>query len=322
VTAPSRVLGARQSDRRADAGSLLLAGGIERLREAGLPTARHDAEWLLATVLGVPRFALYTDRRPISSEEADRFHGLITRRAAHEPVQYLVGFEEFRELRLRVTPEVLVPRPETEALVEWALEVIGAESRPRAADIGTGCGAVACALAAGHPGVEVAAVDCSPSALAVAAENVARLGLGARIRLLAGDGLEPVFSNEAPIDLVVANPPYLPSAVIPSLPLEVSRYEPRVALDGGPDGMAVSRRIIFAAGRALRPGGWLLLEIGDEQAGPLGSLLAAEGFTRIEARRDLTGVERCLGGQWPGQNESGLSTVAPIVGGVHRARTC
>jgi release factor glutamine methyltransferase len=283
----------------------LLGEGVDRLQGAGVPTARPDAEWLLGGVLGLGRTALYIERaRPVPPTEADRFRAFIERRAAHEPLQYLLGFEDFRGLRLRVTPDVLVPRPETEGLVEWALALVRRWPRAAVADVGTGSGAIACALAAEHPGAHVVAVDVSPRALAVAADNAARLGLSARVRCLEGDALAPVRALGASFDLVIANPPYLPTAILPRLPVEVTRYEPALALDGGADGMALSRRIVRDAGPVLRPGGWLLMEIGEEQAGPLASAMAAEGFTEIESRRDLRHVERYIGGRWtPGGAE-------------------
>jgi release factor glutamine methyltransferase len=227
-----------------------------------------------------------------------RYRALVDRRAAHEPLQYILGFEDFHGLRLAVTPDVLIPRPETEGLVQWAIELLKDLNSAVAADLGTGSGAIACVLAASLPGVEVLAVERSLGALAVASDNVRRLGLGERVKLLAGDLFEPLGSIRSALDLVVANPPYIPSAVLPTLPTEVSAFEPRMALDGGPDGMAVIRRIIAGAPAALRPGGWLLMEIGEEQAGPLASLMAAEGFSGIRARRDLRGVERYIGGAW------------------------
>lgn len=277
----------------------LLGEGTAAMSAAGIPTARQDAEWLLASVLGVERFDLYVEpAREIAPAAAARYRAWVDRRTAHEPLQYILGFEDFHGLRLAVTPEVLIPRPETEGLVEWAIEIL--EDRPgaAAADLGTGSGAIACSLAASLPAVEVLAVERSLGALAVASGNVRRLGLADRVRLLAGDLLEPLGAIREELDLVVANPPYLPTAILGSLPPEVSAYEPRLALDGGPDGMAVIRRIIAGAPAVLRPGGWLLMEIGEEQAGPLASLMAAEGFSGIRARRDLRGVERYIGGRW------------------------
>jgi len=266
------------------------------LEAAGL--ARASAEWLLAAVLGVERFAVYLDPgRALAPEQAARYRALVGRRAAGEPLQHLLGFEDFHGLRLAVTPAVLIPRPETEGLVEWAAEVLRERPAALVADVGTGSGAIACALAARLPGLRALATDCSLPALAVASRNVRSHGLSDRVRLLAGDLLEPL-GDGARLDLVIANPPYVPSAVIRSLPAEVSAWEPRLALDGGPDGMAVLRRIIASAPAVLAPGGWLLLEIGDDQAGPLASLLAAQGFTGIRSRRDLNGVERYVGGRW------------------------
>ncbi|HLF50100.1 MAG TPA: peptide chain release factor N(5)-glutamine methyltransferase [Methylomirabilota bacterium] len=277
----------------------LLREGREALAGRGIQTARQDAEWLLASVLGVDRFSLYVEpTREAAPAGVVRYRALVDRRAAHEPLQYILGFEDFHGVRLAVTPAVLIPRPETEVLVEWAIEILKDLDPAVAADLGTGCGAIACVLAASLPGVEVLAVDRSLGALAVASDNVRKLGLGERVKLLAGDLFEPLGSIRSALDLVVANPPYIPSAVLPTLPTEVSAFEPRLALDGGPDGMAVIRRIIAGAPAALRPGGWLLMEIGEEQAGPLASLMAAEGFSGIRARRDLRGVERYIGGAW------------------------
>ena len=166
--------------------------------------------------------------------------------------------------------------------------------------------------------LEVLAVEVAAGALAVASRNVRELGLSARVRLLAGDLFAPLGSLSASLDLVVANPPYLPSAVIASLPPEVSRHEPRAALDGGPDGLGVIRRIVAGAPPVLKPGGWLLMEIGEEQAGALASLMAAEGFSGIRARRDLNGVERYIGGRW----EDTRTTLAACASGAARREGC
>lgn len=297
----------------------LLGRAAAALEEAGIETARPEAEWLLAGLLEVDRFALYLEpARRLSAAEAAHYRELIGRRARREPLQYLLGWEDFHGLRLAVTPDVLVPRPETEGLVEWALEVLAGRPDPVIADLGTGSGAIACALASGLPGAEVLAVEVAAGALAVASRNVRELGLSARVRLLAGDLFAPLGSLSASLDLVVANPPYLPSAVIASLPPEVSRHEPRAALDGGPDGLGVIRRIVAGAPPVLKPGGWLLMEIGEEQAGPLASLMAAEGFSGIRARRDLNRVERYIGGRW----EDTRTTFAVCASGVVRREGC
>jgi release factor glutamine methyltransferase len=277
----------------------VLKEAAARLSEAQIETARQDAEWLLAGVLGVERFALYLEpERALSPGETRRYRAIIARRAAHEPLQHLTGTEDFHGLRLIVGPDVLIPRPETEGLVEWALEVLRDEPAWLVADVGTGSGAIACALAEQMPSLTVLAIDRSLSALRVASRNVAALSLGERVKLVVGDLLGPIGPTRGPLDLVIANLPYIPSGAIGSLEPEVSRFEPRQALDGGPDGMAAIRRLIAAAPERLRPRARLMMEIGPDQAGPVASLMAAEGFTAIEARRDLRGVERYIAGQW------------------------
>lgn len=284
----------------------LLAEGARRLAEAGLPTARQDAEWLLAAVLGLERFGLYLEpERAVIEAAGPRFRALIARRADHEPLQHLLGYEDFRGLRLRVTPDVLIPRPETEGLVEWALELlardhpISAKASPLVADVGTGSSAIACALAITRPDARVIATESSPAALVVAEFNVRALGLAANVRLLAGDLLAPLAAERGRLDMIVANAPYLPSGILPALPREVFAFEPRQALDGGPDGMDVIRRLLTAAPAALRPGGRLVLEIGEDQAGPLAALMGAAGFVDVASRDDLRGVPRYLAGRMP-----------------------
>lgn len=280
---------------------VLLRESVRRLEAASSPSARRDAEWLLAAVLGVERFRLYVEpAQEVAPSVAARVRALVERRAAHEPLQHLLGFEDFRGLRLRVTPDVLIPRPETEGLVEWALETLAPLPRPVAADVGTGSGAIACALAAACPALEVLAIDASLAALAVATANVRALGLARRVRIVAGDLLAPLAALAGGLDMIVANPPYLSSASLPALPPEVARFEPRLALDGGPDGLRVIRRIVAEAPGVLRRGGALVMEIGEEQAGGVASLLAAEGFSGIVARRDLRGVERYIAGRLGG----------------------
>jgi len=277
----------------------LLREATARLQTAGIESARSDAEWLLAAVLGRERFAPYLDpERELSAADARRYHDLVARRAAREPLQHLTGVEDFHGLRLAVGPDALIPRPETEGLVEWALEVLRDEPAPLVADVGTGSGAIACALARSSPRLTIFAIDRSLAALRVASRNVERLGLGGRVKLVAGDLLEALDPVRGRLDLVIANPPYIPSAVVGRLAPEVAHFEPRSALDGGPDGMSVIRRLIASASPRLLPRGWLMMEIGHDQAGPVASLLAAEGFTGMEARRDLCGVERYIGGQW------------------------
>jgi release factor glutamine methyltransferase len=281
----------------------MLREGMALLQAAGPAAARREAEWLLAGVLGVGRFDVYLEpARELATDEARRYLALLRRRAAGEPLQHLIGFEEFHGLRLAVSPAVLIPRPETEGLVQWAIEVLETRADALVADVGTGSGAIACALAARVPGLRVLALDCSPAALAVAADNVRAHGLEDRVQLAVGDLLAPLSERDVRVDLVVANLPYLPSVLIRSLPDEVAAWEPRLALDGGPDGMALPRRLVGDAPGVLGPGGSLLMEIGEEQAGSVASLMAAEGFGGIRSRRDLNGVERYVAGQWPAGN--------------------
>src|SRR5262249_50761200 len=194
-----------------------------------------------------------------------------------------------------VNPDVLIPRPETEGLVQWAIEMLRAEQASLVADVGTGSGAIACALARSVSGLRVLAIERSLPALAAARSNVAAVGLVGRVMLLAGDLLDPVGALR--LDAVVANPPYLPTGVLSTLPPEVSGHEPREALDGGGDGLAAIRRIVAAAPVTLRPQGRLVMEIGEDQAGSVASLLAAAGFTDVEARRDIVGRERYITGR-------------------------
>jgi len=272
----------------------LLAEGVRTLRAAGLATARQDAEWLLAAELGVGRLDLYTEPPAVGAAAARRYAAALARRAAHEPLQHLLGWEEFRGLRFSVGPAVLIPRPETELLVEWALEFM-----PRGAtvcDLGTGSGCVAAAIAAARPDVRVLAVELSAAARAVAARNLAALGLADRVTVLDGDLFEPLARWAGAVDLIVANPPYIPTGALPALPAEVRAWEPRGALDGGPDGMAVSRRIIAGAPGVLARGGALAVEIGEGQAPPLAATMRACGFVDVTTRHDLGGVERYLAG--------------------------
>jgi release factor glutamine methyltransferase len=274
----------------------LLAQAISALERGGLATARQDAEWLLSDLLGVRRPTLHLEPgRHVPPEVVEALVELIARRERGEPLQHLLGWEEFCGLRLRVSPEALIPRPETEILVEWALEVLRREpaSRPKVIDVGTGCGAIACALAREQPRLEVLGIDVSAGALAVAAQNVRALGLEGRVGLVRGDLLAPVAFGR--IDMVISNPPYIASGEIETLPVEVRGYEPRVGLDGGADGMAVHRRLIAEARECLEPGGWLLMEMGERQAGAIATRLAAGGFQAIEVRRDLAGRDRLIG---------------------------
>jgi release factor glutamine methyltransferase len=277
-----------------------LAEATARLARAGVAEARADAEVLLAFVLGTTRTDLVVAaRRPLPETAAARFTGLVARRAAREPVQHLTGEREFWSLPLAVDRRVLVPRPESELVVETALRL--APAAGRILDVGTGSGAIAVALARELPAATVYATDREADALAVARRNAATHAPG--VRLVRADLLAGFAS--AGFDLVVSNPPYVPTAEIATLAPEVRDHEPPGALDGGHDGLDVVRALLAAAPRVLRPGGWLVLEVGSGQAD---AVQADDVWTVMEKVRDHAGIERVVaarsgtdegrGGRW------------------------
>ena len=279
--------------------STALAAGTDALRAAGVDGAGVDAEWLLASVLRMPRGALRVEpRRTLEPAEAGRYVARLRRRMNREPLQHVLGTAPFRHITLRVGPDALIPRPETELLAEWALELLpDTLASPLVIDVGTGTGCIACAIAWERPGARVVALEASPRAAAMARDNVAALGLAGRVSVEVSDLFATVGATRA--HLVVSNPPYLPTDLIRTLSPEVNR-DPRIAMDGGGDGLGVIRRIIADAPSHLVPGGALLLEtFGGEQAGSVAGLLREHGFEAIETRRDLAGVERFVGGRRP-----------------------
>lgn len=263
------------------------------LADARRQIARADAEVLLAHVLGVPRSALIAHDTESPAPEALRaFEALVRRRAAGEPVAYLRGVKEFWSLALEVNPAVLIPRPETELLVEWALALLAPSAAAQVADLGAGSGALAIAIARERPPARVTATDRSPDALAVARRNAQRHA--PRVEFLEGSWWSPLAGRR--FDLVVSNPPYVAEG---DLHLADLRFEPALALTAGADGLAALRAIIGAAAEHLVPGGWLLLEHGADQGAAVRALLAQAGFASVETRRDLAGMDRASGGQWP-----------------------
>lgn len=275
-----------------------LAVAAADLDAAGVETPRVDAEWLLAHCLAVPRLALRMARlRAVDGAVAARYAAAVARRARREPLQQIVGSQDFRGIRVGVTRDVLVPRPETEVLVEWALELLPA-GEPLVVDVGTGSGCIACAIAAERPAARVVAIERSAQAAAVARGNAA--DLGGRVRVLVGDLFAPLGDVRA--DLIVSNPPYLDAAMLAALPPEVAEFEPRVAVDGGADGLDVIRPLVAGARARLRPGAALVLETaGGEQARRVAALLDAADFTQVSFRRDLAGVERFVAGRAPAE---------------------
>jgi release factor glutamine methyltransferase len=275
----------------------VLRDAVARLGAAGIATARQDAEILLAHVLGTSRLALHTvPARVMAGADLGRLEGLLARRARHEPLQYLLGTEEFAGLHLTVGPGVFIPRPETEILVERAVARCPA-GPALVVELCTGSGAVACALAVRRPEVLVWAVEREPAAAAWARANVAAHGLAPRVTVVEGSLFGPLagLGLDGRVDLVVANPPYIARPALADLPAEVRGWEPAAALDGGPDGLAVIGRILDQAPAVARPGAPVLLEIGDDHAAALRGRLAGDpryGLPRFH--RDLRGDERVL----------------------------
>jgi release factor glutamine methyltransferase len=272
-----------------------LAAATAVLARAGVDRPRVDAEWLLAGLLGVGRATLALELDAgLDAETARRYDAAVRRRAGREPLQRILGWEDFRGLRVRVTPDVLVPRPETEMLVEWSLELVPA---PRlAVDVGAGSGCIACAIAAERPATRVVATDRSPAAAAVARTNAESLGVGHRVDVIVADLLAPLGAAGA--DLIVANLPYIPTSTLATLSPEVVRHDPAGALDGGADGLAEIRRLIATAGSRLADGGVLVLETaGGTQTPVVVELMRSAGFTGVATRPDLPGVERFVAGR-------------------------
>ncbi|APW63119.1 peptide chain release factor N(5)-glutamine methyltransferase [Paludisphaera borealis] len=273
----------------------LLTWTTDYLRRRGSESPRLDAEVMLASVLEWERVQLYTHFEDVVGERArDRYRELVKRRAEGAPVAYLVGRKEFYSLRFDVAPGVLIPRPETEFVVVEFLEVAKARESVRAVDVGTGSGCLAVACAYHHPAAEFVAVDLSRDALDQARKNAARHDLTGRIEFLEGDLLAPVAGRPA-FDVIVSNPPYIPSREIEALEAGVRDHEPLLALDGGPDGLAVVTRLIADAVPLLKSGGHLILEIGSPQEADVRDRIAAHPeYTLLPTVRDLRGHPRVI----------------------------
>ncbi len=269
---------------------------IQELRQAEVKSAEISADLLLGLVLGWDRVRVLCHFEHCLDRQAwDRFQNLVRRHAAGEPLQYLTGEQEFYGLRFHVTPEVLIPRPETELLVEEALNLIGKPGlgEIRLLDVGTGSGCLAVSVAHQIPALRAWATDISMPALQVARENARRHGVAHRIQFVQADLLE-CFPPRPIFDFILSNPPYVAQEDYDSLPVMVKDYEPRCALNGGRAGLRVYRRLIAESFSRLRPGGYLLLEFGKGQEEPVRQLAQQHGFSIRSVRKDLQGISRCL----------------------------
>jgi len=273
----------------------LLREAARALRAAGAPAADRDAERLLRHVLGWDLASLLArPESPVAAPAESEFRALVARRVRREPLQHLVGTQAFWRHDFLVTRDVLIPRPETELLVEAALERLRPLTRPVIADVGTGSGCIALSLAAELPGAEVHATDNSQPALRVARENARRLGLEGRVVFHAGDLLEPLASLSGAIDLVVSNPPYVDRAERDALAPEVRDHEPEGALYAPEHGLGVYRRLVPGAAGTLRAGGTLILELGAGQRAAVERLCVEAALTVADVRADLQSIPRAL----------------------------
>jgi len=269
------------------------------LARKGVDSSRLQTELLLAHLLNLPRMKLYLNfERALTPAEVDKFRELIRRRGQREPLQYIIGSTCFCGLEIAVNRQVLIPRPETELLAERGWQFLAQLStinhQPSTAlDFGAGSGCVAIALAVRSPRAQVHALEISPEALEIARQNVERHAMTERIHLLCGDGLAALPAGSA-FDLVISNPPYIPTAEIESLQAEVRDFEPRRGLDGGADGLDYFRRIAAQAGPFLRPGGRLILEFGDGQAEPIRQIVERENWIVEAVQEDYTHRPRII----------------------------
>lgn len=280
----------------------LLASAAERLRQQGVESPRLDAEVLLAHVLGEQRIDLYVNyAKPLNSSEIQAFESLMARRLQNVPVAYLIGHKEFMGLEFKVNRNTLIPRPETEHLVEAVIDYLNSRGEGTGGfvilDMCTGCGAIAVVLAVRFPEANVVAVDISAGALHVARENALVHGVSDRVYLLKSDMFDrlPVDKLGGRFDVVVANPPYLSEEDMRSLHPDIAKSEPLIALDGGPDGLRFHRVLVARSADYLKPGGLLALEIGSSQGSRVAAMLAeSHMYERIVVSQDYAGLDRVV----------------------------
>ncbi len=276
----------------------LVDAGVAWLRARRVDEPRQQCLWLAGALLSLSRTDLLAALgRPVPDEVVARLREGVIRLGAGEPVQYVIGEWDFRLVTLRTDARGLIPRPETEELVQLALDEprLWEDSAPAICDVGTGTGCIAISLAVERPQCRVTTVDCEEAALSLARENAARCGVADRIRFVHGRGCANAEAGS--LDAVVSNPPYIPAAKVDALPRKILGFEPRSALDGGADGLDIVRDVIRDSAIALRKGGWLFLEIGDDQGGPVRAAMEDAGFDPVEIRRDFAGKTRYAKGR-------------------------
>lgn len=266
------------------------------LRRAGVPEARREAASLLAHVIARDRtYIIAHAERALAPSDARRFGEYVARRAEGEPLQYITGHQEFFNLDFEVTPDVLIPRPETELLVETALRLLGAgNTPPRICDIGTGSGCISITILRERPSAYGVGLDISEAALRVAARNAARHQVRERLALVASDCFAALDERAAPFTMIVSNPPYVTAEAFSELQREVREHEPRVALTPGHDGLDVIRRLLVDAPRFLDAGGHLLMEIGFDQRAAVEELIAPQVWQLLDIHQDLQGIPRTV----------------------------
>lgn len=278
----------------------LLRYAVEALHIAGVDTPFLDAEVMLSQASGSSRVELiaHPDLQ-LPPETALKFAEWVYRRSQREPLAYIVGKQEFFGICFEVTPAVLIPRPETEILVETAIEFLKNLDKPILADIGIGSGAVAVSIAKNVENVFVYGTELSQTGLDVARRNVEHVGVQDKVQLLNGDLLEPLISKK--FDLIVSNPPYIASGEIDNLQPEIAKYEPKIALDGGPDGLDYYRRLSAEAPDYLKADGILAVEVGFGQSDSVKTIFESNGFQNVRSVNDYGGIERVIAGEKGGE---------------------
>lgn len=261
------------------------------LRQSGIPEAEKESELMLTEGAGVDRVSLYRDNPALSEAQREKLGQMLMRRTGREPLQYIIGHVDFYGIRISVGPGVLIPRPESELVVEEALKALAGKPAARVLDLCTGSGCLALAIARNIPGATVCGTDLSREALRYAEGN-ARLNRIENARFLQGHLFEPV--RDMRFDAVVSNPPYVRSSDIEGLEPEIRHWEPRAALDGGEDGLDLFKKILPASPRHLEPGGSLILEMGEGQARAIAAIAGRSGLEPVSVIKDLAGIERVM----------------------------